>query len=70
MSAVNYSEGSKQSDPIERIRVKRCIEDSSCSHQGENPDRHTRFQEIILEKIIFTNSSRILTTNTVVIFWA
>jgi len=28
MSAVNYSEGSKQSDPIERIRVKRNIEDS------------------------------------------
>ena len=24
------------------------------SHQGENPDRHTRFQAIFLKKIIFT----------------
>ena len=26
----------------------------SSSQQGENPDRHTRFQAIILKKIIFT----------------
>jgi hypothetical protein len=29
---------------------------SSCYPQGENPGRYTRFQVIILEKIIFTSS--------------
>jgi len=45
------------------------LEAPSCTRDFLKSSFHTNFQIIIFKKIIFTNSSRILTNNTLVIFW-